>query len=128
MGVDQKPYKRKHRATGNKPPGGAREGAGRPEGTSNTLGYGEVKATKAAGLRVPEALDEDSKRLAAHALQRIVDVMDGKVHAFDASHVLKAATHVRLETCGPVAQRVEHSGPDGGALQVVVQTLTGDED
>lgn len=109
--MEKAPKTRKHRATG-EARGGVREGAGRKEGTKNTLGYGEVKATKAAKLRVPEALDEDSKRLAAHALQRIVDVMDGDVHAFDAGHVLKAATHVRLETCGPVTQKVEHSFSD----------------
>ena len=59
----EKPYRRPHRATGRKAPGGARPGAGRPEGTSNALPIGYVKALKGLRLYAPRdrlpALPED---------------------------------------------------------------------
>ena len=103
---------RKHRATGKKPPGGARPGAGRPPGTKNTLPLGAVAALKAAGLRVPPAASEAEKALADRALQRIADVLEEKVWHTSAGHVLKAAQTIREEVCGPVKQRVEHSFSD----------------
>lgn len=36
--------------------------------------------------------------------------MEGEVSHFQAGHVLKAATRLREEVCGPLAQRVEVSG------------------
>lgn len=112
---------RKHRATGQKPPGGAREGSGRPEGSKNTLAYGEVKAIKAAGLRVPATATPEAKELADEALGIVADIMRGGVSYLTASHQLKAATRIREEVCGPLAQKLEHSGPDGGPLQVSIQ-------
>lgn len=103
MGLD-----RKHRATGKKPPGGKRAGAGRKPGP-NALGYGEVAAVKAAGLRVPESASEAERALADRCQERLIDVMEGKVFHKLAPSVLGAARHLREEICGPMKQRVEHS-------------------
>lgn len=57
------------------------------------------------------------------ALQRIVDVMMGQnvTPWTPMTDVLKAAAIVRNEVCGPVAQKLEHSG----ALQVSVEINLG---
>ena len=110
--------KRKHRATGKSAPGGKRPGAGRPSGTRNTLDYGEVKALAATRLRVPANATPEAVRLADRALERIIHVMEEKVGHFQAGHVLKAATRLREEVCDPIAQKVQHAGADGGALEV----------
>jgi hypothetical protein len=110
---------RKHLATGN-PRGGSRRGAGRPTGNKNTLAYGEVKAVKAAGLRVPEGATQEQRELADEALGLLTDILRGKVkRSFregDKEHLavpmdlrMRTATHLREEICGPVKQRVEHS-------------------
>lgn len=111
---------RKHRSTG-KAKGGKREGAGRTPGTPNTLKYGEVKAVKVARLRVPESASDAAAALADRALQRIIDVMEEDVGAFKAGMVLKAATRIREEVCGPVAQKLNIAGADGGPLQVTIE-------
>jgi hypothetical protein len=92
-----------------KPNGGKRQGAGRPAGSKNTLELGEVRAIKAAGLRIPEHATEEQRNLADRAQQRIIDVMEEGVHYLSATSVLKAATHLREEICGAVKQKVEHS-------------------
>lgn len=102
--------KRKHVATGKRPPGGLRERAGRPKGKQNSLEYGEVAAIAATKLRVPEAADPAVKQLAARALVRIADVMEEGVWEKQGRNVLAAATRIREEACGPLAQKVEHSG------------------
>lgn len=119
--------KRKHRATG-KPRGGARSGAGRREGSTNALRLGEVRAVKAAGLRVPETASEAERKLADRAQQRIIDVMEEKVGFLKMPHVLKAAATLREEICGPVSKKVAVTGADGGPLTVKVVEFTGDGD
>lgn len=102
--------KRKHRATGKKPPGGARPGAGRPQGSTNALGLGEARAVKALRLRVPESTPAPLADVADEAFGAIVGVM--RAEYFDAGMAqarLRAAAMVREEVCGPVKQRVEHS-------------------
>lgn len=103
---------RKHRATGKPPPGGKRPGAGRPPGSTNALPYGVVQAMKALNLRVPEGRPEPEKAVANRAFERIIDVMEEKVPFKDAPGVLKAASILREEICGPVKQRIEHSFND----------------
>lgn len=119
---------RKHRATGNKPPGGKRAGAGRPLGVKNTLALGEVAAVKAAGLRVPESATPEHRALANRALERIAAVMEEKVSYLQATPVLKASTTIREEICGPVKQRVEHSfdGLTDEQLEAKYRALVGD--
>lgn len=102
--------KRKHVATGRKAPGGSRPGAGRKPGSTNVLEYGEVKAVKVAGLRVPVGAPQEVKALADRAQQRIIDAMECKVHYLDGNTVLKAATRLREEICGPLTQKVQVSG------------------
>ncbi|RKH09007.1 hypothetical protein D7X74_30460 [Corallococcus sp. CA047B] len=116
---------RKHRATGRKPPGGARPGAGRPKGTRNALPYGAVQAVEAVSLRVPASAEPAAKALADRAFQRVVDVLEERVGFQQAGHVLKAATIIREEVCGPLAQKLEHSGPDGQALSITIDLGAG---
>lgn len=104
--------------------GGKREGAGRPAGSTNVLGLGEVKALKVAGLRVPKDAAPAARELADVAQQRIIDVMMGDVDSFKSGAVLKAATHLRAEICGDVTKKVEASGPDGGPLEIIVKTVS----
>lgn len=96
--------------------GGKRPGAGRPAGSKNVLGFGEVRAIKAARLRVPETATAEAAELADRAQQRIIDVMEGSVHYMEAGNVLKAATRLREEICGPVAQKHEVTGKDGAPI------------
>lgn len=107
---DGKPA-RKHVATGN-PKGGKRPGAGRPQGSKNTLPLGAVKAIKVAGLRVPESATPQERQLADRALERIVDVMEERVFAFggQAHAVLTAARGIREEICGKVADKHQLDG------------------
>lgn len=116
---------RKHRATGRKPPGGARPGAGRPKGSSNALPYGAVQALKAVSLRVPEGASPAAKALADRALHRVVDVLEERVDFKLAAPVLKAATIIREEVCGPLPTKLEHSGPDGQALSINIDLGAG---
>lgn len=90
--------------------GGKREGAGRPAGTYNSLPYGAVKALKAAGLRVPAGASPEVAEVAGYALERMVDVLAGKVSAAKAVTVLKAATVVREELCGPIERKLQVQG------------------
>jgi hypothetical protein len=102
--------KRKHVTTGKRPSGGKRAGAGRPKGTANALEYGEVKALAAAGLRVPEGTAPGIAELAAIALQRIFDAMMERCGFGQGQTVMKAATHLREEICGGLAQKLVVSG------------------
>lgn len=97
---------RKHRATGQRPPGGSRPGAGRKPGSNDVLPRGAVEAVKAVRLRIPDGTPQEAEDIANRALQRVVDVMDGKVH-YGARDVLTAAAMVRNEVCGPIEQRVK---------------------
>lgn len=120
--------RRPHRATGKKPPGGARPGAGRPEGTSNALPYGTVQAIKALNLRVPEGASDAAKALANRALERVVDVLEEGVDFRQAGSVLKAATLLREEVCGAMAQKHEVAGKDGAALVIEVHKIAKEQE
>jgi hypothetical protein len=117
--------RRQHRATGRKPPGGKRPGAGRPKGSRNALPYGAVQAVEAVSLRVPEGASPAAKALADRAFQRVVDVLEERVDFKMAPPVLKAATIIREEVCGPLAQKLEHSGPGGQALSISIDLGAG---
>jgi hypothetical protein len=110
MGLEQAGPKRKHVATGRKPPGGSRPGAGRPSGR-NVLPYGAVKAIKALRHRVPEGTPDKLADLADRALERVAEVMEGEIlDPMLASAVLRASTRIRDEVCGPPKQVVHHEG------------------
>lgn len=129
--------KRTHRATG-APRGGERPGAGRPEGTQNVLEYGEVRAVKAAGLRLPKNVTAEHAALADEALETIVSIMRGKVkvnfeelaEGFRPVPVelqSRMAIRVREEICGPLAQKIQHTGANDGALEIhIVHEREGD--
>lgn len=91
-------------------------------GSDNALPLGAVKAIKALGLRVPADAPDAHRELADEALQRIVDVMREDVDGFKAGAVLKAATHLRDEICGPLAQKLKVAGDKDEPLEVVVRT------
>lgn len=116
--------KRKHRATG-KAKGGARQGAGRPEGSFNALNLGEVGAVKAAGLRVPATASPQERDLADECLDTITRVMRGQVSYLEAPVRLKASAVLREEICGPVAQKHELTGKDGERLRVSININRG---
>lgn len=113
---------RNYRSNG-KPNGGKREGAGRPSGSTNSLEYGEVRAVKAAGLRVPEAATPEQRELADEALGVIVELMRGEVRKRkrpknDDVEVIpvpldlrgRMAVRVREEVCGELKQTVRVEG------------------
>lgn len=104
--------------------GGRRPGAGRPKGAKNALPQGSVAALKAAGLRVPSTASPEERELANVALSRMVDVMLEQVHPNSAYSVLTSSRAIREEICGPVAQKHEVAGKDGGALEVVIRDLS----
>jgi hypothetical protein len=81
---------------------------------------GEVKAIRSMRLRVPDGASPEVADLAGEALEKLVAVMREQVDYTQASHVLKAATRIREETCGPLAQKVEHTGKDGAPLSIVI--------
>lgn len=74
-------------------------------------------------MRVPDGATPEAAELADRAFARVVDVLEERVHFQQAGHVLKAATMVREEICGPVAQKHELAGKDGGALVIEVHKL-----
>ncbi|WP_199741925.1 hypothetical protein [Corallococcus sp. CA047B] len=76
-------------------------------------------------LRVPASAEPAAKALADRAFQRVVDVLEERVGFQQAGHVLKAATIIREEVCGPLAQKLEHSGPDGQALSITIDLGAG---
>jgi hypothetical protein len=95
-------------------------------GSTNTLPLGEVRAVKAAGLRVPENATPEQRELADRTQQRIIDVMEERVHFQMATPVLKAATTLREEVCGKVADKHELTGKDGERLQVSININRGE--
>ena len=100
---------RKHTPKGGA--GGKRPGAGRPPGSTNVLGLGEVAAVKALGLRVPESARPEHRAIADEAFETIVSVMRGEIYDPQVAAIRRnAAKDVREEICGPVKQKVELSG------------------
>lgn len=124
---EAKPARRPHRRTGNKPPGGRREGSGRPEGSTNALPMGAVQAIRTLNLRVPESAPELAKDIANRAFQRAVEVMEEQVDFRLAPSVLKAVTVIREEICGSVSQKHEVTGAGGGGVVIEVKKY-GQED
>ena len=59
------------------------------------------------GFRVPADSDPIAKDAADWAFQRYVDVAAGKVSPQKAPSILKAATEIRKEVCGPIATKVD---------------------
>lgn len=118
--------KRKHTATGKKPPGGKRPGAGRPEG-KNLLEYGESSAIRAMKVRLPADATHEQEQLAGEAFETLVRVMRGEVDPEMAPHRRNAAKDVREEICKPIAKQLNLADADGEKLQVSVSINLGDE-
>lgn len=77
------------------------------------LPRGAVTAVRASNWRIPDDAPEEARQLAQQALERIADVMHGRVPIERQAAVLKAATDLRAEVCGPPAQRLEVKGKMG---------------
>lgn len=92
---------------GRRPHGGARKGAGRKKGTSDTLPRGMVKAISALRHRVPEDASPEAKAVADEAMATVVNVMRGKGGARFVRERLTAAAMVREEVCGTVPKKHE---------------------
>jgi len=105
------------------PRGGKRTGAGRPLGAKNVLPQGCVAAVRAAGLRVPATASDAERALADRALCRLADVLEGNVHPAMAFPVLQAGRLLREEICGPVPKKLEHGGPNGAPLEVMIREV-----
>lgn len=106
--------------------GGKREGAGRPEGSSNALPLGAVEAIKSLRYRVPEGAPEVLADVAGEAFATVVGVMRGEYP--DGFARMAAAKHVREEVCGPLAQKHLIGGAEGEKpLEVVIRDLAKEE-
>jgi hypothetical protein len=99
------------------PRGGKRTGAGRPKGSKDELRRGELSALNALQYRIPEGTSEADIRLADEARDTILKVMRGEVHHSMAFPRLKAATYIREEICGTLAQRLQLGGEGGDAIR-----------
>lgn len=124
------PPKRAHRANG-KPKGGAKPGAGRPKGALDTKPRApklSLDSIRAMRLRLPPNATPEQATLAGDALATMVRVMRGQAGK-DAFSRLKAALATREEICGPVTQRHEVGGIEGGTPLIVkiVKYTQGDE-
>ncbi len=113
---------RKHRPTGQKPPGGPRPGAGRKPGGFNPLPQGTVRAIHAARLRLPEGVHPAAEALAQKALGRLEDVLDDRVDPFMVTGLLKAVAMAREEVCGPLPTKTEVTGKDGERFVININT------
>lgn len=128
MGGDSEQPRRKHRATGRPPPGGKRDGSGRPKDAPNLLEYGETSAIRAMKLRVPKDASYEEEQLAGEAFENLVKVMRGEVLPDMAAHVRNAAKDVREEICKPIPKPMALTDADGKSLTVNVISLAGEED
>jgi hypothetical protein len=108
--------------------GGARKGAGRPDGSTNALALGEVRALKSLRHRVPDGAAPELADVAGEAFEAIVQVMRGEISPMNgqAAAILKASSMVREEVCGPVAQKLHVGGPNGEALEIVIRDEGGE--
>jgi hypothetical protein len=113
------------------PRGGKRTGAGRPSGSKDVLPRGSIpairsltiapKGVRAKGLE----LSEEEQAIADRAFQRIVDVMDGRVHPSEMPSVLKASTEVRSEVLG---ERTKKLDVKASLEQLIAETGAEDRD
>ena len=86
---------------------------------------GELGALRGLQARVPTEASEEDRELADAARDTIVSVMLGQVHPAHSHSRLLAAKYVREEICGPIAQKLVHTGPDGNAPVVEFKVILG---
>jgi len=58
-------------------------------------------------IRVPAGTPAPHADLADYALKRVVDVLNEDVDPLHATNVLRAATAIREEICGPIVKKIE---------------------
>lgn len=106
--------------------GGRRPGAGRKPGTPNVLPTGTVAALDAARIaqkRLGKDADPADLAVLQHVYSRVADVLAEKVDFRQAGHVLKGSAMVADAVAGPIVQKVQASGADGGPLTVLIRDL-----
>jgi hypothetical protein len=74
------------------------------------LPMGMVKAIKGLRHRVPPDTHEALAAVADRSFERLVEAMEGKVSFRQVPSVIKAATALREEICGPMPKEVKVSG------------------
>jgi hypothetical protein len=85
-----------------------------------------IQAVRSLKHRVPKDTHPELAKLADYALMRIVAAMDEQIPEEHAGIVLKAATLIRDEICGPIVKKVEVKM---GLAQMLAQAaLEDDED
>jgi hypothetical protein len=70
----------------------------------------QIMAAKLIRRRIPKDASPEEQEIASWAMQRMVEVMAGKVGFRKAPSVLKAGIAVREEICGPLNRTVEMKG------------------
>jgi len=85
------------------------------------LPRGSVKALKFIRRRVPKDADPAELEAIATVERQVSRVLLEEVEPQMAAMVLKACNVIREEVNGPLAQKHEHSGPDGGPLKVSIE-------
>lgn len=80
-----------------------------------------MQALRTLKHRVPDGTHPTLAAVAGEALEKIVSVMREEVGWQESAGVLKAATLVRQEVCGPLAQKHEVAGEGGGPLVVEIR-------
>lgn len=102
------------------PRGGKRAGAGRPKGSRDVLPRGAVSILR---LRVPPGATPEAAALADEALTAVAAVMRDDWKVKGAAAKLAAAAHLREEICGPMPQKHEVAGKDGGPVEFTVREI-----
>jgi len=70
-------------------------------------GSAEALKTLKGGHRIPEDVGGKAREAAERAFDRMIEVMEEKVDCRAAPHVLKAATAIREEVCGPIVRKIQ---------------------
>jgi hypothetical protein len=82
----------------------------------------DYEAIRAAKVRIPEKATPVEVTLAQRSLERMVEIMEGRVPFRKANAALKATVALREEICGPIQRTVNVQG--GLSLEALVSAAT----
>lgn len=86
--------------------------------TPRGLSPADYDAIASARIRIPKDASPVEAMIAKRSLERLIEVMEGRVPFRKANAALKAAVMVREEICGPIQRTVEVKG--GLSLEALV--------
>jgi hypothetical protein len=86
------------------------------------LSPADYEAIAAARIRIPKTATPVEAKIAQRGLERLIEVMEGRVPFRKANAALKAAVMVREEICGPIQRTVEVKG--GLSLEALVSAAS----